>query len=345
MADSAGDAAPVGADPLVGVVCPFLMIDETRRPGEPDTANRCAASDPPASLSLIQQRLVCLDAGHLDCPRYVRATASARGGSGRLGRATSTRSASVIGAGVASKTGRANRSSNTGASDGAPGSRGVETGPDPQAPTTPAASVASEAAGSAPAAGTAPGGLQSAAPVVPAAPVQPVAPVVRSTRRSGARPARPRPGPVVLALGILLAAVVVAFAFTSLRGGLALPGAVPSAGSAAPSATPSQAVSPTPTTSPTPTPSPTPTATPLPSATPTPSGTPQPSVPPAFVGMKPCPDAPDCYLYRVRSGDTLTGIAQRFGVTKAAIRSLNPEITDPSLIHVGDVIRIPLPTG
>jgi LysM repeat protein len=61
--------------------------------------------------------------------------------------------------------------------------------------------------------------------------------------------------------------------------------------------------------------------------------------------LKPCPDAQDCYLYRVRSGDNLTRIAQRFGVTASAIRRLNPEITDPSLVHAGDVIRIPLPTG
>jgi hypothetical protein len=156
---------------------------------------------------------------------------------------------------------------------------------------------------------------------------------------------RSRPGPIVLAVGILLAALIVAFAFTSLHGGLTLPGFLPSAESTGPSLIASQPVSLAPTMSPTPTASPNPTPTPSPRSTASATGAPNPSLPPAFVGMQPCPDATDCYLYRVHSGDTLSGIAQRFGVTKAAIRSLNPEITDPSLIHVGDMIRIPLPTG
>ncbi|MEO8229816.1 MAG: LysM domain-containing protein [Chloroflexota bacterium] len=172
-----------------------------------------------------------------------------------------------------------------------------------------------------------------------------MAPVVRSTRRSGARPARSRPGPIVVALGILGAALVIAFAFTSYRGGLTLPGALPDPGSAGASSIPGQAASSAPSPSAIATPTPTPSPTPTPTVTPSPTGSPQPSVPPAFVGLKPCPDAPDCYLYRVRSGDTLSGIAQHFGVTKAAVQELNPEIANPSLIHVGDMIRIPLPPG
>jgi LysM repeat protein len=45
----------------------------------------------------------------------------------------------------------------------------------------------------------------------------------------------------------------------------------------------------------------------------------------------------------VKSGDSLTGIAAKFGITLAALKKANPEVTDPSLLHVGDVIRIPLP--
>lgn len=43
--------------------------------------------------------------------------------------------------------------------------------------------------------------------------------------------------------------------------------------------------------------------------------------------------------YRVRSGDTLAEIAQRFGVTVASIRAANGISGD--LIHVGQVLRIP----
>jgi hypothetical protein len=71
--------------------------------------------------------------------------------------------------------------------------------------------------------------------------------------------------------------------------------------------------------------------------------TPSATLPPAFAGLKACPDRTGCYLYRIRSGDNLTAVAQRFGVTLAALRTANPEIIDPSLIHVGDLIRIPVP--
>lgn len=153
---------------------------------------------------------------------------------------------------------------------------------------------------------------------------------------------------MVIAVGILVAALVVALVFTSLRGGLSLPGGVPSAGTAGAgtaTAGSSPLVSPSPTLALSPSPSPIPSPSQTPPPIPTPSATPPPSVPPAFEGLEPCSDAPDCYIYRVRSGDNLTRIAERFGVTTTAIRKLNPEITDPSLIHVGDLIRIPLPPG
>jgi probable HAF family extracellular repeat protein len=52
-------------------------------------------------------------------------------------------------------------------------------------------------------------------------------------------------------------------------------------------------------------------------------------------------------VYVVRKGDTLSGIAKRFAVTLRNILAANPQIKDPSLIHVGDAIKIPaayLPT-
>lgn len=56
-----------------------------------------------------------------------------------------------------------------------------------------------------------------------------------------------------------------------------------------------------------------------------------------------CPDTPGCYLYEVRSGDTLSTIAGRFGTSTAAILDLNPTITDANTIHTGQTIRLPGP--
>ena len=46
-------------------------------------------------------------------------------------------------------------------------------------------------------------------------------------------------------------------------------------------------------------------------------------------------------LHRVETGDTLSGIAGVYGVTPAALRAANPQVTDPSLIHPGDLLTIP----
>jgi LysM repeat protein len=42
----------------------------------------------------------------------------------------------------------------------------------------------------------------------------------------------------------------------------------------------------------------------------------------------------------VRSGDTMTAIAARFGTTVAEISALN-NIANPSLIRVGQVLKLP----
>lgn len=44
--------------------------------------------------------------------------------------------------------------------------------------------------------------------------------------------------------------------------------------------------------------------------------------------------------YTVKSGDTLSGIAVRFGLSLVEIEKLNPQITNPNLIHIGDVIHL-----
>ena len=62
-------------------VCPFLRsVDADERvlaPIEgPDVANRCAALHEPVPQSLRQQELVCLTNGHINCPRYLRGSAT-----------------------------------------------------------------------------------------------------------------------------------------------------------------------------------------------------------------------------------------------------------------------------
>jgi LysM repeat protein len=44
--------------------------------------------------------------------------------------------------------------------------------------------------------------------------------------------------------------------------------------------------------------------------------------------------------YMVKAGDTLNGIAQKFGTTVSALLDLNPDITNPDRIFVGQVINI-----
>ena len=47
------------------------------------------------------------------------------------------------------------------------------------------------------------------------------------------------------------------------------------------------------------------------------------------------------FSYVVKSGDTLSGIAQKFGVSLAALEAANPQIPDPNKIFPGQVIFIP----
>ena len=44
--------------------------------------------------------------------------------------------------------------------------------------------------------------------------------------------------------------------------------------------------------------------------------------------------------YKVKTGDTLVGIAAKFGTTPKAIATLNG-ITDPTSLHAGQVLKIP----
>jgi len=60
-----------------------------------------------------------------------------------------------------------------------------------------------------------------------------------------------------------------------------------------------------------------------------------------FVRLDPCPDQPACSLYVVVSGDSLAGIAARYGLTVEKIRDQNPGMARP--LVVGQVLELPHP--
>lgn len=82
------------------------------------------------------------------------------------------------------------------------------------------------------------------------------------------------------------------------------------------------------------TPVPAPTATPTPAPTPTPSPTPT-------ATPSPKPQA-KVWLYTVQVGDSMSGIAIRFGTTAAALLALNPEYVDhQNLVRAGAQMILP----
>jgi hypothetical protein len=134
-------------------------------------------------------------------------------------------------------------------------------------------------------------------------------------------------------------------------GGSASPQAVVASGDTGPSAEPSgttqsslepstqpslEAATAVPTVAPTPTPTPAPTATPRPTATPLPSSD-------RYALLKPCGDAPDCWIYTIRGGDNLVSIANYFGVPFDTVTELNPWTKTTQLV-AGQELRLPPPT-
>jgi len=81
----------------------------------------------------------------------------------------------------------------------------------------------------------------------------------------------------------------------------------------------------------------TPTATVTPAATATPRTTPE-----ATPEATPSP-TPIRGTYEVQAGDTLSGIADQFGVDLETLAEAN-DIADPDLIYPGQVLIIPAPT-
>lgn len=100
-----------------------------------------------------------------------------------------------------------------------------------------------------------------------------------------------------------------------------------------PAQAPTQAPSQTPTQSPTQTP-PTPASTPAATPEPTPiqTATPEPTPPPT----------PPTSNYRIVEGDTLSDIAETYGVTLESILDLNPDL-DADTIQIGQIIQVPRP--
>ena len=103
-----------------------------------------------------------------------------------------------------------------------------------------------------------------------------------------------------------------------------------------PSATPTATPTPTPTATPTATPTPAPTATPTPAptATPTPTPTATPTPTPT-TSASPAPVS----TYTVVRGDSLSGIASRFGTTTRNLLSVNG-ITNANMIRAGQVLKL-----
>ena len=93
------------------------------------------------------------------------------------------------------------------------------------------------------------------------------------------------------------------------------------------------------------------TATPLPSLAP---DTPAPSLPPVVETLAPATEVPAATdtpaatakpsgtaTYRVKKGDTMSGIAAKYGITLKALLKLNPSIKSPYTLHVGQKVVVP----
>ena len=155
---------------------------------------------------------------------------------------------------------------------------------------------------------------------------------------------------IAAALVVLALAFLGSLAFVVANDGLALSAAASPPGTGgvlgdvatpSPTAVPTVTPTPTPTPSPSPSPSPTPTASPIPTATPTPTPIPTPRSD-RYKLLKPCPDAPNCYLYVVRSGDNLSSIATYFGIPFNTVQAMNPWTKRG--LQVGRALRLPPPT-
>jgi hypothetical protein len=155
------------------------------------------------------------------------------------------------------------------------------------------------------------------------------------TKRYVERPQGPSAA-VLAATLFLIGSALLSVSFMLTRGGLSIP-----IGSPEPSTIAIATATP-PAVTPTPQPTATPAVTPAPTAEPTPAP-PTPTPDPRLALLVPCPDKPDCYLYTIRTDDSLGRISRRFTIPVDTILELNPWITDPSVIHPGEVLTLPPP--
>jgi hypothetical protein len=149
---------------------------------------------------------------------------------------------------------------------------------------------------------------------------------------------------VVLAAGFAILCALASVGFVAGRGGLLLPVASLGASSVAlaslaPTPSPSGAPSSLATSTPSAEPSAIPSASPAPSAGPTPQPTPV-GTPDPLTALPACPDHPGCYLYTIRRGDTLSTISDRWLIGVWLLEALNPQVTDPSTIVVGQTLYL-----
>lgn len=161
--------------------------------------------------------------------------------------------------------------------------------------------------------------LKTEPATLPRRPYPRMAPVVLDHGRIGfAVPAAARDRPAgQLALGALMLVAFAAIAFARLSS-VGESGLVAGAGSPSPPAVAAAL--------PTPTPTPVPTAAPSAAASPVLSPAPSPTQP--------------ARTYKVKRGDTLSGIAARFGTTVRVLRDLN-DIKNPSRIAIGARLKLP----
>jgi len=156
---------------------------------------------------------------------------------------------------------------------------------------------------------------------------------------------------VVAAAVFAVLAAAISISFVVSRGGLVLPVAATRSGDVATvSARPQESHVATSSSRPVSSPAvtvgpsvvPTPATTPKPSARPSPAPGSFPTLAPGdpLIGLPGCPDHPGCYVYTVRRGDTFSGVSDRFGLLLWVTTALNPEVTDPSRIVVGQALYL-----
>jgi LysM repeat protein len=141
-----------------------------------------------------------------------------------------------------------------------------------------------------------------------------------------------RQGAFIGLLGVAFAAVLIA---RLASGGGAETGVIIPVGSGSP--TPAVTHSAVAGTQATATPRPT---TAAPAATPKATAKPSPTLVPTGPSASPTASGAPPTTYKVKRGDTLSGIAAQFGTTVKVLVKLNG-ITDPSKLHIGQVIKLP----